>query len=157
MQKFGLRLAPGKTQLSLFGRLARARAASYGGKPGTFELLGFTHVCGVAATGECAVIRIPAEKSCWKFLQSTAEWLKRHRHWRRRDQQRHLAMQRKGFSHYFARNRCVPKRERVRYHVEKQWRHTMKRQSQRHTVYWSSLRSRSWFALPRPKVLPLRF
>jgi RNA-directed DNA polymerase len=47
----------------------------------------------------------------------------------------------------------VPKLERVKYHVEKQWRHAIKRQSQRHRVFWSYLRSRSWFQLPQPKVL----
>ena len=153
MQRFGLRLAPDKTRLILFGRFARERATSYGGQPGTFEFLGFKHVCGVDAQGKFAVVRIPAEKSCRKFLQSTAKWLKRHRHWRRRDQQRHLATQLKGFYQYFALNRCVPKLERVKHHVEKQWRHAIKRQSQRHYVYWSYLRSRSWFVLPTPKVL----
>jgi hypothetical protein len=153
LEGFGLRVAPEKTRLMLFGRFARERAASYGGTPGTCEFLGFKHVCGVDAKGKFAVIRIPAETSCRKFLESTSEWLKRHRHWRRRDQQRHLSTQLKGFSHYFALNRCVPKLERVKHHVEKQWRHAIKRQNQRHDVFWSSLRRRSWFALPQPKVL----
>jgi group II intron reverse transcriptase/maturase len=153
MQRFGLSLAPEKTRMILFGRFARERAESYGGKPGTFEFLGFKHVCGIDAKGRFAVIRIPSEKSCRNFLQRTSEWLKRHRHWRRRDQQRYLSMQLKGFYQYFALNRCVPKLERVRYQVEKQWRHAIKRQSQRHYVFWSYLRSRSWFELPRPKVL----
>jgi RNA-directed DNA polymerase len=153
MQQFGLSVAPEKTRLLLFGRFASERTAAYGSKPGTFEFLGFKHVCGVDTKGKFAVIRIPAEKSCRKFLKSTAEWLQRHRHWRRRDQQRHLSMQLKGFYQYFGLHRCVPKLERVKHHVEKQWRHAMKRQSQRHYVYWSYLRSRSWFVLPTPKVL----
>ena len=153
MEKFGLKLAPDKTRMLLFGRFARERAASYGGKPGTFEFLGFKHVCGVDAKGKFAVIRIPSEKSCRNFLDRTYAWLQQHRHWRRRDHQRHLATQLKGFYQYFALNRCVPKLERVKYHVEKQWRHAIKRQSQRHRVFWSYLRSRSWFQLPQPKVL----
>jgi RNA-directed DNA polymerase len=153
MEKFGLQLAPDKTRMLLFGRFARERAASYGGKPGTFEFLGFKHVCGVDAKGKFAVIRMPSEKSCRKFLDRTYAWLQQHRHWRRRDQQQHLATQLKGFYQYFALNRCVPKLERVQYHVEKQWRHAIKRQSQRHRVFWSYLRSRSWFQLPQPKVL----
>ena len=75
MEKFGLQLAPDKTRMMLFGRFAHERAASYGGKPGTFEFLGFKHVCGVDAKGKFAVIRIPAEKSCRKFLDSTHAWL----------------------------------------------------------------------------------
>lgn len=153
MKMFGLSLAPEKTRMILFGRFARERAESYGGQPGTFEFLGFKHVCGADAKGKFAVIRIPSEKSCRKFLDTTYEWLTRYRHWRRRDQQRHLSTQLKGFYQYFALNRCVPKLERVKHHVEKQWRHAIKRQSQRHYVFWSYLRSRSWFELPQPKVL----
>jgi hypothetical protein len=153
LERFGLRVASEKTRLMRFGRFAQERAASDGGKPGTCELLGFKHVCGVDAKGTFAVIRMPSEKSCRKFLESTSEWLKRHRHWRRRDQQRHLSTQLKGFYQDFALNRCVPKLDRVKHHVEQQWRHAIKRQSQRHDVFWSSLRSRSWFALPQPKVL----
>jgi hypothetical protein len=62
-------------------------------------------------------------------------------------------MKLKGFYQYFALNRCVPKLQRVKHHVEKQWRHAIKRQSQRHYVYWSYLSSRSWFDLPKPVVL----
>jgi RNA-directed DNA polymerase len=153
MKIFGLSLAPEKTRMILFGRFARERAESYSMKPGTFEFLGFKHVSGLDAKGKFAVVRIPSEKSCRKFLDSTYEWLQRHRHWRRRDQQRYLASQLKGFYQYFALNRCVPKLERVKHHVEKQWRHALKRQSQRHYVFWSYLRSRSWFELPQPKVL----
>jgi RNA-directed DNA polymerase len=153
MEKFGLKLAPDKTRMRLFGRFARERAASYGGKPGTFEFLGFKHVCGIDAKGTFAVIRIPSEKSGRKFLDSTYAWLQQHRHGRRRDQQRHLATQLKGFYQYFALHRCMPKLERVKYHGEKQWRHAIKRQSQRHRVFWSYLRGRSWFQLPQPKVL----
>ena len=153
MKMFGLSLAPEKTRMILFGRFARERAESYGGQPGTFEFLGVKHVGGADAKGKLAVIRIPSEKSGRKFLDTTYEWLTRHRHWRRRDQQRHLSTQLKGFYHYFALNRCGPKLERVKHPVEKQWRHAIKRQSQRHDVFWSYLRSRSWFELPQPKVL----
>ena len=153
LESFGRRVAPEKTRLMLFGRFARERAASYGGTPGTFECLGFKHVGGVDAKGKVAVIRIPAENSCRKVLESTSAWRKRHRHWRRRDQQRPLSTPLKGFYQYLARNRGVPKLERVTHHGEKQWRHAIKRQSQRHYVFWSYLRRRSWFALPQPKVL----
>jgi RNA-directed DNA polymerase len=152
LARFGLRVASEKTRRMRFGRLAQERAALEGGKPGTVEFRGFKHVCGVDAKGKCAVIRIPAEKSCRKLLERTSEWLNRHRHWRRRAQQRHLSTQLKGFYQYFALKRCVPKLDRVTHQVEKQWRHAIKRQSQRHEVFWSYRRSRSWVALPQPKV-----
>jgi hypothetical protein len=137
----------------LFGRLARARAASYSGKPGTLEVLGCNHVGGIEAKGTCAVRRMPSETSCRKFVDSPYAGLQQHRHWRRRDPQRPLATPRKGFSPYCALTRGGPTLERVKYHVEKQWRPTIKRQSQRHRVFWSSFRGRSWFQLPQPQVL----
>ena len=153
LERFGLSLAEEKTRMILFGRFARERAESYGIKPDTFVFLGFKHVNGADAQGRYSVVRIPSEKSCSNFLERTRLWLSKHMHWKRRDQQRHLASQLRGFYRYFALNRCVPKLERVRHHVEKQWRHTIKRQSQRHYVYWSYLRSRAWFELPKPEVL----
>lgn len=153
LERFGLSLAEEKTRMILFGRFARERAESYGIKPDTFVFLGFKHVNGTDAQGRYSVVRIPSEKSCSNFLERTRQWLSKHMHWKRRDQQRHLSSQLRGFYRYFALYRCVPKLERVRYHVERLWRHTIKRQSQRHYVYWSYLRSRSWFELPKPKVL----
>jgi group II intron reverse transcriptase/maturase len=153
MHSFGLKLAEEKTRMILFGRFARESAEAYGVRPGTFEFLGFKHVSGVDSKGRFAVVRIPSEKSCRRFLEHTRQWLKRHLHWKRRDQQKQLASQLKGFYQYFALNRCVPKLERVKFHVERQWRHAIKRKSQRHYVFWSYLRSRSWFTLPKPKLL----
>lgn len=91
MEKFGLELARETTRMLLFGRFARERMAEFGKKPETFEFLGFKHVCGVDRNGKAAVVRIPSTKSCRKFLDRTREWLRRHMHWRRRDQQRELA------------------------------------------------------------------
>jgi RNA-directed DNA polymerase len=153
MEQCGLTWAPDQTRLWLCGRCARARAASYGGTPGTCEFLGFKHVCGVDAKGQCAVIRIPSEKSCRQFLDSTSAWLQPPRPGRRRAQPRPLATQRKGFYPYCALKRCGPQLERVQYAVEKQWRHAIKRQSQRQRVFWRYVRGRSWFPLPQPKVL----
>jgi len=153
MAKLGLQWAPDKTRMLLFGRLARARAASYSGKPGTLEVLGCNHVGGIEAKGTCAVLRMPSETSCRKFVDSPYAGLQQHRPWRRRDPPRPLATPRKGFSPYCALTRGGPTLERVKYHVEKQWRPTIKRQSQRHRVFWSSFRGRSWFQLPQPQVL----
>lgn len=153
LKHFGLEVAEEKTRMLLFGRFARERKAEFSEKPETFEFLGFKHVCATDAKGKFNVIRIPSEKSCTRFLENTREWLKRHPHWKRRDQQRHLTMMLNGFYRYFALNHCVDKLFRVRHDVMKQWRHNIKRKSQRSYVFWSYLRSRSWFELPKPNVL----
>ncbi len=153
MEKFSLELAPEKTRMLLFGRFARETKAEYGEKPETFEFLGFKHVCGTDANGKAAIVRIPSTKSCRKFLDRTHEWLVRHMHWKRRDQQRHLALMLRGFYQYFALNHCMPKLYWLFSEVLRQWRRALRRRSQRHRLFWSYLKSRSWFELPKPKLL----
>ena len=148
MGKFGLELAPEKTRLIEFGKFARSDALRYGKKPETFEFLGFKHICGTGSAGEFALIRHPSQKSCRKFLDNTKEWLKKHIHWKRRDQQRHLTMMLRGFYQYYSLYHCKAKLDKVHCEVQHQWRHSIKRRSQRHYVYWSYLQSRDWFKLP---------
>ena len=148
--QFNLELAEEKTRLLLFGRFAAERRAQTGRRPGTFEFLGFKHVCGTDRHGRFAVIRIPSVKSCRKFLARTHEWLVRHMHWNRRDQQRHLADRLRGFYQYFRLNHCQEKLDWVRHEVQLQWRRTLRQQSQRHRLHWSYLATREWFKLPLP-------
>ena len=153
MQEFGLELKPEKTRLLLFGRFAQQRAAAFGEKPGTFQFLGFKHVCGVDRRGKFAVVRIPAHDSCREFLDRTHAWLKRHMHSSRRDQQAHLTTMLRGFYQYFALHHCERKLDWVLHEVQLQWIRTLRRRSQRHRLFWSYLKSRSWFELPYPKTL----
>lgn len=153
MGEFGLELAPEKTKMLLFGRFAREDLARCKLKPATFEFLGFKHVCGVDKFGKFALIRIPKQKSCRGFLDRTDEWLRKHIHWNRRDQQKHLTLMLNGFYRYFALYHCKGKLDWVLREVKLQWRRCLKRQSQRHCVHWSYLSSRSWFELPYVKLL----
>jgi group II intron reverse transcriptase/maturase len=153
MKKFSLELAPEKTRMLLFGRFARGSAAEYGMKLETFDFLGFKHVCGTDSNGKFALVRIPCQKSCRKFLDRTHEWLKRHMHWKRRDQQRHLTAMLRGFYQYFALNHCKEKLAWIHGEVQRQWRRALRRRSQRHRLFWSYLKSRTWFELPYAETL----
>ena len=153
MKKFCLELAPEKTRMLRFGRFARERMAEYGTKPETFEFLGFKHVSGTDRNGKVAIVRIPSTKSCRKFLDRTHDWLKRHMHWKRRDQQHHLTLMLRGFYQYFALSHCLTKLYWILSEVRRQWRRSLRRRSQRHHMFWSYLESRTWFELPRPKLL----
>jgi group II intron reverse transcriptase/maturase len=150
MRKFGLELAPEKTRLLTFGRFAKEREQQSKEKAGSFVFLGFNHVGGVDRSGKFALIRLPSKKSCRKFLDQTHEWLKRHSHWKRRDQQAHLTMRLKGFYQYFSLHHCRPRLNWILREVQRQWIRTLRRRSQRHRLYWSYLRSRDWFVLPYP-------
>lgn len=146
--KFNLELAEEKTRLLLFGRFAAERRGKYGQRPDTFEFLGFKHVCGKDRGGKFAVIRLPSEKSCRKFLSRTREWLHRNMHWPRRAQQRRLSQMLQGFYQYFRLHHCQKKLDWIRHEVQLQWRRTLRQQSQRHRLYWSYLSTREWFKLP---------
>ena len=152
-ERFHLARAGEKTRLLLFGRFARGRKAEYADQPETFEFLGFKHVCGSDRSGKFALIRIPSQKSCRQFLARTKEWLKSHRHWKRRDQQRHLTKRLGGFSQYFALHHGKPKLDGVRCEVQRQWMRARRRRSQRHRLFWSYLKSRAWFELPYAETL----
>ena len=148
MKKFSLELAPEKTRMLQFGKFARSNLAKRNLKPETFTFLGFEHICGTDKNGKFAVVRIPSKKSCRKFLDKTKEWLSKHIHWRRVDQRVQLTVMLIGFYQYFGLNQCKPKLDCIHFEVKRQWRRAIKRQSQRHTVFWSYLRGKSWFKLP---------
>lgn len=151
--KFNLKLAEEKTRLMLFGRFAADRRAEFGQKPETFEFLGFKHVCGMDRSGKFALVRIPGVKSCRKFLARTREWVKRHMHWKRRDQQRHLTVMLRGFYQYFGLYHCERKLHWIRQEVQRQWVRALRRRSQRHRLYWNYLMAQEWFKLPYAKTL----
>jgi len=146
--KFGLELAEEKTRVMRFGRFVRADLEKTGNKPGTFDFLGFTHVCGTDRGGKYALVRIPCVKSRRKFLAKSKEWLKQHRHWKRQDQRKQLTMMLRGFYQYFGLHHCKPKLDGVRHEIQRQWARTLRRRSQRHRLYWSYLQSQPWFELP---------
>jgi hypothetical protein len=153
MHKFGLELAPEKTRLITFGRFAKERRAEYDEKPETFVFLGFKHVCGQDNKGKFTLVRIPAKKSCRKFLDRVHCWLKKHMHWKRRDQQKQLVKMLNGFYQYFALYHCKPKLDWIHQEVERQWARSLRRRSQRHKMYWCYLKSREWFELPYAQTL----
>jgi hypothetical protein len=151
--RFNLTLAEEKTRLMLFGRFAALTRGEWGEKPETFDFLGFKHVCGRDRSGQFALVRIPSTKSLTKFLARSRDWIKRHMHWKRRDQQRHLSSMLRGFYQYFALHHCERKLQWVHREVQRQWVRALRRRSQRHRLFWNRLKTQAWFVLPYPKTL----
>ena len=151
--RFNLTLAEEKTRILQFSRFAAADQAENGVRPETFEFLGFKHVAGVDRSGKFALVRIPSVRSCRKFLARVYEWLGKHSHWKRRDQQQHLQLMLRGFYQYFGLHHCERKLQWVRWQVQLQWIRRLRRRSQRHRLYWSYLLNCEWFELPYPKTV----
>lgn len=149
MAKFGLELAAEKTRRVPFGRYANRQA----GSSSSFDFLGFKHLNGRDAKGRYAVIRIPSTKSCQKFMERVKEWLQRHIHLYRNEQQKHLSKMLSGFFQYFGLNGCKAKLMLVRFYVTRHWVKTLRKQSQRHKYTWKRLNDSGWFQLPSPRVV----
>ncbi|MCX6848519.1 MAG: group II intron reverse transcriptase/maturase [Verrucomicrobia bacterium] len=75
--QFHLELEPSKTRLLAFGRFTAANAAKEGGKPQTFDFLGFTFYCGATRRGTFKVKRKTAAKKFRHKLKEAKEWLKK--------------------------------------------------------------------------------
>jgi RNA-directed DNA polymerase len=78
--KFGLELHPTKTRLIEFGRRVVRNRARGGGKPETFNFLGFTHICAKAKNGRFWLRRITISKRMRAKLAEVKDQLKRRRH-----------------------------------------------------------------------------
>ena len=80
-EKYGLRLHPDKTRLIEFGREALTRSEEGGGpKPGTFDFLGFTHICKRSRRGKFTIHVRTMRKRLRRSLKRVAAWCQRHRH-----------------------------------------------------------------------------
>ncbi len=89
--KYGLTLHPEKTRLIEYGRTQGPRNGGGGGKPPTFDFLGFTHYWGKSRKGTLVVKRKTARRRFARSLKRVAQWCKRHRHKPIADQQRYLS------------------------------------------------------------------
>ena len=79
--KYGLRLHPEKTRLVRFSRPSRCAPSGDGAaRPGSFDLLGFTHYWAKSRRGAWVVMLKTAKKRFGRALTRIAEWCQHHRH-----------------------------------------------------------------------------
>lgn len=137
LKKFQLEVEQSKTQLIRFGRFAEEDAARRGGKPGTFDFLGFTHYCGKTRYGAFKVKRMTSKKKFRAKLKAIKCWLQDERN---RLKTGELLMRSKriviGHLNYYAitdnRKRC----EAFRYQVMLLLYKWLNRRSQRRSYTW---------------------
>lgn len=149
LKKFNLHVAPEKSGLLTFGRAAALR----GQKLGKFDFLGFTHVGGRDKKGKFSVIRLPRQKSTRKFLEAVKQRLWKLLHQRPTLQQKVLNQMLRGFFQYFGLHGCVKRLIKLRHEVFRRWLWVLRRRSQRHDIWWHSVKLNPWFQLELPKVV----
>ena len=152
--KFNLELADEKTQLIEFGRFAaRDRARRGLSKPGTFEFLGFTHMCAKDRHGRFKLRRITSKKKMRAKLSAVKTELMRRRHLPIPDQGRWLASVLRGHYRYYA----VPDNSEAlhgfRRRVARHWRRALWRRSQKDRVAWQQMHNLADRWLPQPRIL----
>src|SRR6185436_10271192 len=78
--KYGLTLHPDKTKLIEFRRPHPPATRAVGRRPGTFDLLGFTHYWGHTRKGNWAVKRKTMRSRLARAVRAVTKWCRTHFH-----------------------------------------------------------------------------
>jgi group II intron reverse transcriptase/maturase len=152
--KFHLEMELSKTQLIEFGRFAEMNAARRGGKPATFDFLGFTHYCGKTRNGAFKVKRMTSKKKYRAKLQAVKEWLRTERN---RVKTGELLSRGKqllaGYLEYYAITDNGPMCNEFRRQVGRQLFKWLNRRSQRRSYTWERFNDAlAWIGWPSVRI-----
>lgn len=138
LAKFGLKLNPGKTRLF---RFERPPEKNEGDPPdrGAFDFLGFTHYWARSRRGNWVVKRKTAGKRLRRAMSAVTQWCKVHRHWRLREQHRHLNAVLRGHYQYYGMTWNWAGLSRFRLHVVRTWQRWLSRRSQTAYIRWERM------------------
>ena len=123
--KYGLTLHPEKTRLIEFRRPSgnTGRKPRGGGpRPGSFDMLGFTHFWGQSRKGNWVIQRKTAKGRLSRALSSIARWCRRHRHLPIAEQHAQLTSKMRGHYAYYGISGNGRALSRFRHLVQGIWR-----------------------------------
>jgi RNA-directed DNA polymerase len=148
--RFTLELAADKTRIVRFGAEALKQHDRGGDKPGTFNFLGFTHICDKTRKGVFVVLRQTIAKRMRAKLKLLKEELRRRMHQPIHETGRWLRSVLTGHYRYFGVPRNSRAMNRFRMVLYRLWRRTLARRSQRaHTTRtWYDALVARWLPLP---------
>lgn len=156
-EKYGLTLHPDKTRLVEFRRPDRRPPPSGGGgseRPGTFDLLGFTHYWGVSRAGKWIVKRKTAKDRFRRAVQRVVAWCREHRHDEVRAQWKALVLKLRGHNAYYGITGNAKALVRFRDEVTCAWRKWLDRRSQRARMSWDRmLKLLKLYPLPPARIM----
>jgi group II intron reverse transcriptase/maturase len=153
--KFGLELAEDKTRIVEFGRFAADNSKKRGGgKPGTFNFLGFTHFCTKSRKGTFKVGRSTDRHKLIVKVKEMNQWLKSIRNTMKIEiWWKVLAAKMRGHYQYYGVSENSRGIKAFRYLVRRMVFKWMNRRSQRKSVNWEQFDvycARHGF--PQPKI-----
>ncbi len=154
LEKFHLEVEATKTKLIQFGRFASEAAKRQGGKPATFDFLGFTHYCGTTRYGCFKVKRRTAKKKYRAKLKEMSVWLRSNRSRLKKGQ---LLQQTKarlvGYLNYYAITDNGELCQSFRHQVVRRLFCWMNRQSQRRSYTWAQMYDAlAWVGWPDVRI-----
>jgi RNA-directed DNA polymerase len=151
--KYGLTTHPDKTKLVPFRRpLYRKDDEDQSGRPGTFNLLGFTHYWGRSRRGHWVIKLKTAADRFSRAVRSIAHWCRDHRHWSLREQQQKLNEKLRGHFAYYGVTGNSGALSRFRREVERHWRKWLNRRNRLRTTKWRVFRR----LLQKYPLIPVR-
>lgn len=140
LAKFGLELHPDKTRLVEFGRWAvRDRQRRGGGKPETFNFLGFTHSCTKTKKGRFAVLRQTMRKRMQAKLHEVRTELRKRMHTPVPEQGAYVRAVVAGHLRYYGVPRNSASLWAFRQGVGRLWWQSLSRRSQGRHVSWERM------------------
>lgn len=155
LNKFGLELAEDKTKIIMFGRYAVSdQKEKNGGKPKTFDFLGFTHYCSRSRDGKrFRVKRLTSKKKRTQSYKKIKEWIKENMHERPKWLFQKLNQKLTGYYNYYAitdNGRAV---QRMRRYVQMTLFKALRRRSNRHKLNWESYsKMEAYYTLKRAVI-----
>ena len=136
LKHFGLNLQEEKSRLIEFGRYAEENAKNCGGKPATFDFLGFTHYCSKSSKGWFRVKRKTSRKKFRKKLKEMNSLIKAKRHMPVSETIAWINKVLDGYYNYYAITDNTPMCANFLYRVREMLFYWLNRRSQRKSYTW---------------------
>jgi group II intron reverse transcriptase/maturase len=145
LRKFGLELAADKTRVIPFSRYRRAETS--------FDFLGFEFRWGTDRKGQARLKRRTSRKKFRGSVKRVAEWCKKNRHRRLKDQFKLLNAKLRGYYNYYGVRGNYDSLDQFFYRVRRLHLKGLNRRSQRQSYNWTGYEELvRHFALARPRL-----
>jgi len=145
--RYGLTLHPEKTRLIDFRKPGPGQPDDW--RPGSFDLLGFTHYWASSRKGNQVVKRKTAKSRFSRAVKAVGEWCRRNRHLPLDEQHRILVLKLRGHYAYYGITGNAEALTRFRHEAGQRWKKWLCRRSQRAGKDWEWFnRVLSRFPLP---------
>lgn len=146
LRKFGLELAAEKTRVIPFSRYRRGETS--------FDFLGFEFRWGTDRKGQARLRRRSSRKKFRSSVKRVAEWCKKNRHRRVREQFQRLNAKLRGYYNYYGVNGNYASLNEFFHQVQRLHLKWLNRRSQRPSYTWEGYYALvQHFALERPRIV----